>query len=307
MAREPHPAPEDQPPEGAAFRAVAASQSRRGPIALAFASLAVLAVALLTRQPQAPAGEPIADVTPHASGARSSASPTTPVEAFQPTPISGPPGLDPTVTPHPRLVPVPARVGANWLVPAGQTSVWIQVQFPERWQWASDGMLFKVTDPGMTTMAFGAWSLMHVNVFPCRWSADVFADDDLMGTAEGQAKALSSWWGQDPGMPPNSNSGIAPLATTPRSTTIAGFPAWYTETLIPTSLDLADCDGGQLILWHTPEGHVRSSLGPGELIRLWVVDVDGEVIVIDASTFPAGSPEDGAELEAIVGSIFIEP
>ena len=274
---------------------------------LALASLSVLAVALLTRQPQAPAGESIADIAPSASQARSSAPPTAPAETLQPTPIAGPPSLDPAVTPHPRLVPVPARVGANWLVPAGQTSVWIQVQFPERWQWASDGLLFKVTDPGRAAMAFGAWSLMHVNLFPCRWSADVFADDELMQTAEGQAKALSSWWGQDPGMPANSNSRIAPLATTPRRNTLAGFPAWYTETLIPTSLDLVDCDGGQLILWHTREGQFRFSMGPGELIRLWVVDVEGEVIVIDASTFPAGSPEDGAELEAIVGSIFIEP
>ena len=168
-------------------------------------------------------------------------------------------------------------------------------------------MLFNVSGPGQTNMAFGAWSLMHVNLFPCRWSANVFADEGLMRTAEGQAQALSSWWGQDPGMPPNSNSRIAPLATTPQKTTIAGYAAWYTETLIPTSLDLATCDGGQLILWHTSEGQVRSSLGPGELIQLWVVDVDGEAIVIDASTFPAESQDAAAELEAIVSSIFIEP
>ncbi len=270
-------------------------------------SVAVLAVALLTRQADSPVGKPITEVPPRSSQAAAIASPSAPASALGPTPISGPPSLDPSVTPHPRLVPVPARVGANWLVPAGQTSVWLQVSFPERWQWASDGLLFNVAGPGQASMAFGAWSLMHVNVFPCRWSANVFADEDLMRTAVGQAQALSSWWGQDPGMPPNSNSRIAPLATTPRQTTIGGFPAWYTETLIPTSLDLATCDGGQLILWHTSEGQVRSSLGQGELIQLWVVDVEGEVIVIDASTFPAGSPEDTAELEAIVSSIFIEP
>src|SRR5688572_33485679 len=110
----------------------------------------------------------------------------------------------------------------------------------------------------MTSMTYDALNMMHVNVIPCRRSANVFADEDLMLTAEGQAKALSSWWGQDPGMPPNSNSRIAPLAMTPRPTTIGRFPAWYTETLIPAGLDLASCDGGQLILWHTHDGQVRS-------------------------------------------------
>jgi len=300
------PEERDKGPEGAAFKGVAQPGGRM-PAAIAMAAIAVVVAAVLTRGQSA--GVPSATeavVAPRPTLMSTTGTPEGSTIAIAST-IPALPDRNPAVTPHPRLVPVPARVGANWLVPAGQTSVWLQVQFPERWQWASNGMLFKVTDSSGPGMAFGAWSLMHVNVFPCRWSANVFADDDLMLTAQGQAQALSSWWGQDPGMPPNSNSGIAPLATTPRPTTIAGFPAWYTETLIPTSLDLADCDGGQLILWHTSEGDVRSSLGPGELIRLWVVDVDGEVIVVDASTYPAGSPEDGAELEAIVGSIFIEP
>ena len=128
-----------------------------------------------------------------------------------------------------------------------------------------------------------------------------------MRTAEGQAEALSDWWGQDPGMGPYGNSRIAPIATTRQPATVQGYPAWYLEVLIPSYLDLGECDGGQLILWDTPNDDIRYSLGPSELNRLWVVDVAGELIVIDASSFLPTSPADIAELQAVVDSVVITP
>jgi hypothetical protein len=107
-------------------------------------------------------------------------------------------------------------------------------------------------------------------------------------------------------MPPKSNAGIAPIATMPRSTTLWGYPAWSLEVLIPSGFDLTACDGGQLVLWDSGNGQVRASLGPGELSRLWVVDVDGEPIVIDAASVGASS-DDLAELQAVIDSVVIEP
>src|SRR4029077_12883893 len=117
----------------------------------------------------------------------------------------------------------------------------------------------------------------------------------LMRTAEGQAEALSAWWGQDPGALPYWNSKIAPLATKPRPVKIQGYPAWSLQVLIPSGLDLTQCDAGQLILWETATRDVRSSV-PGEFHRLWVVDVDGESIVIDAASSLVTSSRDAAEL-----------
>jgi hypothetical protein len=128
-----------------------------------------------------------------------------------------------------------------------------------------------------------------------------------MRTAEGQAQALASWWGQDPGMPPDSNSGIAPIATRPRSGTLAGFPAWSLEILIPTDFDMSDCDGRHLVLWGSADGRLRMAIDPGELIRVWVVDVDGEPVVIEGSTFLAGSPGNVNELDHVLDSIVVEP
>ena len=74
--------------------------------------------------------------------------------------------------------------------------------------------------------------------------------------------------------PFSSNATIAPIATKPRATTLGGHPAWYVEVLVPSVFDFGQCDGGQLVLWQTADGDVRYALGPGELDRLWVVDID---------------------------------
>ncbi len=67
------------------------------------------------------------------------------------------------------------------------------------------------------------------------------------------------------------------------------------------------CDGGQLILWDSADDAFRMAVGPGELLRVWVVDVEGEPVVIEGSTVLAGSPEYFAELDAIIDSLVIAP
>ena len=59
-------------------------------------------------------------------------------------------------------------------------------------------------------------------------------------------------------------------------------------------------------LWSLARG-VRYALGPGELDRLWVVDVDGTPIVIDAGSPVRASSVDGAALQGVIDSIAIEP
>ena len=144
------------------------------------------------------------------------------------------------------------------------------------------------TSTASVGLSISAWTVQHVNLFPCRWTTPAFSDELFERTAEGQAQALSAWWGQDPNAPFSSNATIAPIATKPRATTIGGYPAWYVEVLVPSVFDFSQCDGGQLVLWRTADGDVRYALGPGELDRLWVVDIHGTPIVIDA-----GSCRDG--------------
>ena len=118
---------------------------------------------------------------------------------------------------------------------------------------------------------------------------------------------MSAWWGEDPNSAFYTNSPLAPIASKPRPATIGGRAAWYVEVLIPSDFDFSQCDAGQLVLWETGNGIVRYGLGRNEHNRLWVVDVHGERIVIDASSPLTPSPADAAELQAIVDSVAIQP
>lgn len=299
---------EESDPDGAAFRGMA-RPSRRTPAVVALASLAVLVVALLTRQPEPAADVPTArlsaaGVSAQPQRAVAVASPPGPFVA-SPSPTTAPPSLNPAVTPRPTAITTPTEPGTIQLRQAGSGLPRIDVVLGVGWMRATDGTIGKATGASQSRITIGAWILRSVHVFPCRWSAGDLADAQLMRTAEGQAQALASWWGQDAGMPPDSNAPIAPIATRPQSTTLAGYPAWSLEILIPSDFDMAACDGGQLILWESATGDVRFGLGPGELVRLWVVDVDGQPILIEGSTFLAQAPDDSAELDAIIRSLVV--
>jgi len=299
--------------EGAAFRA-SAHASRRGPTLIVIAAVAVLGVAILARQAAPPA--PTATVVPQ----RSSAAVVTSVApSVLPTaePTSVPPPLDPNATPHPRSVTVRAAAGTTELVPAGPTPVRVSLTLPAGWQQMSPGMYIKksaptavgpVSSPPDPGLSISAWRIRDVYLYPCRWASQVYAEQPSDGRATGLADALAGFWGQDPNQAPfYSNSRIAPLASKPRPATLAGKDATYVEVLIPSDLDFSQCDAGQVLLWNTADGSVRTALGPTEHDRLWVVDVDRGPIVIDASSALTPSAEDQAELQAVIDSIAFKP
>jgi hypothetical protein len=277
-------------------------------VLVAVVAIGVLAVALLTKQ-AAPASptSPTLGVRPPPSTAGPGAS--SGVVAVGPTaaaPTIEPPARNPAAQPRPTYPAVPIDAGTTHLRPSGPVPVDVSVDLPAGWDRSSDGMVVRPDAVGVP-LSVGAWRLGHVYTFPCRWSGAAYADASLLGSADGQAVALASWWGQDPGTTPLSNSGIAPLASRPLQTTFAGYPAWYVEVLIPTRLDLAACDGGQLILWDATNGDVRYTLGPSEVNRLWVVDLTTGPIVIDAGLSLAASGSQRAELQAVIDSIVIGP
>jgi hypothetical protein len=72
-----------------------------------------------------------------------------------------------------------------------------------------------------------------------------------------------------------------------------------------------DCSGGYLYSWRSATERNRTLdkyyQVPGQVLELWILDVDGSRLVIEASKFPNASPGDVAELEAILDSIRIEP
>jgi hypothetical protein len=228
------------------------------------------------------------------------ASPTAAPEAVLPTrnaaaePLSTLPAFD-------------RPAGEARLVPPGPAAAAITLTLPDGWSRAGTTMVLKRSgDAGGPVVSLSAWQVRQVDTFACRWSSQPRSIEASTDPTATQAHALSSWWGQDPRDPPTSNAPVAPLASTPRVTSFAGHSAWSLEVLVPLGLDLAQCDGGQLVLWEAANGDVRTGL-PGELHHLWVVDVPGGPIVVDATSSPKASPTDRFELEVIIGSIYVEP
>jgi hypothetical protein len=82
--------------------------------------------------------------------------------------------------------------------------------------------------------------------------------------------------------------------------TIDGYSGRYLDY---TADDMSDCPIGQLHRWMTG-GPTREAL-PGERDQVWILDVDGTRVVIDAFSFAGSSAEDLAELEAIAQTIRI--
>ena len=95
-------------------------------------------------------------------------------------------------------------------------------------------------------------------------------------------------------------------ASTPIDIEIDGFAGVYLERTVPTRTKLTDCDGHEFRTWLGTDYSARYIL-PGQLDLLWIVDVDGVPLVIDAAVRSAGRAQVRAELLQVVESIRIDP
>ena len=290
--------------DGAAFNGVT-RPDRMAPVVLSFGAAILVGLAILTRSPNPVIDPPESPTMPRSTGTITSPAPAL-VPAIAPAHPLVPPSLDPNATPWP--IPEMAAVddGPATVRPAGAAGPRVTFALTGGGRKAGSGWYMEAAESGTITASVGAWAIERVHDFPCRWAAGEIGAPHQSRTAEGLAHALAAWWGQDPDMPADSNSPIAPIATTPTSGTMSGYPAWYLEILVPSDFDLAACDGGQLILWEARNGEARYALGPGELIRVSVVDIPGGPIVIEGSTFIGRATDRGAEIAGLARSAVID-
>ncbi len=79
---------------------------------------------------------------------------------------------------------------------------------------------------------------------------------------------------------------------------------------MPADLDFATCDadGGEHYVesWTGAERGDRYQQGPGQVDRIWIFDLDGSRLVIDAFEMPDASDADRQELLDVVASIRFE-
>jgi hypothetical protein len=97
------------------------------------------------------------------------------------------------------------------------------------------------------------------------------------------------------------------VASTPTNVTLAGYSGKRMELRMPAKVNLADCDNGQFRNWLDTGGGDRFIPFTDALDQLWILDVDGVPLVIEA-VWPAGaSAQARGELLQMVRSVHIDP
>jgi hypothetical protein len=135
---------------------------------------------------------------------------------------------------------------------------------------------------GPGEIAVGNWIIANVYEDPCQWQGSLL-DPPVGPTVDDLAAALVAQKGRD--------------AVAPTDVTLGGFPAKRIELSIPADLDRATCDEGVIRTWVAPGedtalDNETENLGmhPGQLNVVYIVDVDGDRLVIDTWHMPVRPP-----------------
>lgn len=169
-------------------------------------------------------------------------------------------------------------------------------------------------DSGLVTLGFtvpDGWSgFAGVGVLP---STGTEAPDG-MGIAFGEVNAgmfadPCQWRAEDPEIPvgPTVDDLVdafaeqtAYEASTPVDVSLGGYSGKRVDLQLPS--DVASCDNGEFYPW---VGSIFAQ-GPDNRWDVWILDVEGDRIVVFGTYFPGTSAEDRAEQQAIIDSIVIE-
>jgi hypothetical protein len=102
-------------------------------------------------------------------------------------------------------------------------------------------------------------------------------------------------------------------ATPATDVTVDGFGGKALQLTVSADLGFdtvdgfADCDEGGFRSWISPDGNTfREHQGPGQHDQLWIVDVHGIRVVVDATFYDGTPAADKGEIQAILDSIRFE-
>jgi len=117
----------------------------------------------------------------------------------------------------------------------------------------------------------------------------------------------------EPSTAPTVNDLVAALsgqllrdASTPTDITVDGHPGKAMELTVPADINFDDCDEGQFRTWQDSGRGSRYQQAPSQHDLLWVIDVDGTLVVFDATFYPGTSAAYRAAQQAILESIRFE-
>jgi hypothetical protein len=207
----------------------------------------------------------------------------------------------PGSAPKPTATPIPSSLHSGVLEPGTYVIKALDTDFdakyritmdvPDGYEGFPDGSgVAKLGRIGQ--MAVGAWVIGDVYADPCRWETTLL-DPPPGSSVDALVAALADQKGL--------------RVSTPTDITVDGFAGTSMERTVRAGIKLADCDGAHFRPWLGTDGGERY-LEPGQHDMLWIIDVDGVPLLIDASLGGAGtSAQDRAAHIQIAESVRIEP
>ena len=198
----------------------------------------------------------------------------------------GEPAATPTSTPR-SLTVDRAEVGPGTYITADPFRLRVTFTLPDGWESSMGGpYLVRIGRPfrpgGVTFSIFE-----KVYADPCHPGQGLI-DPQPGPTVADLATALAGRPGLDP--------------TTPTDVTVGGYAGKQLTLTAPASFEGCAISETGYVIWELPLGGTRA-LSPGERARIWILDVEGERLVIGVSETPDQTPQEQAEVQGILDSI----
>lgn len=130
---------------------------------------------------------------------------------------------------------------------------------------------------------------------PCTWSTTVPSKRPT--TVAEQITALAAQGSREP--------------SAPEDITVGGHPGKAITLHVPDDAAFNGCDQGKFCTLADPElspsdACFRWQQGPGQIDHVWVIDVDGRLVILDWADYDGTPAQDTAELEAMAQSSVFE-
>lgn len=156
-------------------------------------------------------------------------------------------------------------------------------------EYSHDGMFLR-SRSGSVARAISIWTVTEVAADPCSGDGREWVDPGP--TVADLAAALAAQ--------PLKNG------TDPVAVSLAGYQGLYVETSAAFGVAIEDCVDESFVSWRSDDGKVRVHGEGGEVGRLWILDVDGNRLIVDVTHSPDASFDQIAELTHIIESITFE-
>jgi hypothetical protein len=172
---------------------------------------------------------------------------------------------------------------------------WVVLTVPAPGWKSNDNILTKTLPGGSdsTIAKLSTWTVGNLKADPCRWKAGAL-DPPVGPRVRDLAAALVEQ--------------VGPTVATSTDVTLGGYRGKKVEYSAPSDFDHTSCDDGVYSRWEPPSGDWGGWVeAGGQRNAVYIIDVDGQRLVIDTMSLPGASATDVAELDQLIASIRFEP